>query len=164
MSAIGDKIADVSLRYQGTPYKWGGHTPSGFDCSGMVAYAVKEATGQVISPDSHAQMTVGEGLTRDDGLQRGDILCWDTMSGSEVREGNPCSHTGIYVGNNLMMNCLNPDLGCRTSDISSDYWKRQVRFLGARRFRGDGDDEPTPDDTTRRHRHRPHRRKNTNHD
>lgn len=135
MSVIGDKIADKSLKYQGTPYQWGGKTPAGFDCSGLVAYAVKEATGEVISPDSHAQANVGKELGREDALQRGDILLWDTQGGREVREGNTVSHTGIYVGNNLMMNCLNEDLGCRTSDISSDYWKRQVRFLGARRFR-----------------------------
>jgi peptidoglycan DL-endopeptidase CwlO len=49
----GQRIVDVALKYQSSPYVWGGKTPSGFDCSGYVAYVIKEALGIAVSGDSH---------------------------------------------------------------------------------------------------------------
>jgi cell wall-associated NlpC family hydrolase len=127
----GQRIAAEAQRYVGRPYVWATHGPDTFDCSGLVHWVVLQATGQNISPDSHAQFNLGAPVEWDL-LQPGDIVFYDTMNGSEVREGNNASHVGIMVGGGRMVNALNPDQGVVESDPFSSYFK--PLYIGARRL------------------------------
>jgi hypothetical protein len=126
------------------PYVYGGHSTKGWDCSNMISVAMEALTGKEFPRDSHVQYTLGTAVDRKD-WQPGDILCWDTMNGTEVRNGNACSHVGVYSGNNKMMNALNPSMGTQESDLTSNYWQNDVKYLGARRVLPTGDPTPKPD-------------------
>ena len=128
---MGERIAAEAQRYIGSRYVFATHGPESFDAPGLVSWVVLQTAGRTISPDSHAQFTMGTPVDLD-GLQPGDILFYDTMNGMEVREGNAASHVGIFVGNGQMVNALNEDRGVIASDPFSEYFK--PRYLGARRL------------------------------
>lgn len=74
-------------KYEGVPYKWGGTTPRGFDCSGFVQYVYRKA-GIRLPRTSAAQRRVGVPVPRSQ-ARPGDLVC---MPG----------HVGIYLGNGMM--------------------------------------------------------------
>ncbi len=107
--------------------------PDCTDCSGLVRRCYREATGQDIGGDSHEQIKLGTEIARS-AVQPGDLLFWDTMNGTEVRGGNTASHVGIATGGNRMINALTWGMKTAESDLGSNYWTTQVKFLGARRL------------------------------
>ncbi|MBV9840889.1 MAG: C40 family peptidase [Sphingomonadaceae bacterium] len=75
--AIGGEIDPVvaAERLIGTPYRWGGRSGDGIDCSGLVQLAL--AFAGVVSPrDSDQQRALGEEIAAGDALVRGDIICF----------------------------------------------------------------------------------------
>lgn len=75
----------------GTPYRWGGSTPAGFDCSGLMMWAWARV-GVSLPRTSGAQRSATQRITRDQ-LQPGDL----------VFSGSPVSHVGMYVGGGQMI-------------------------------------------------------------
>jgi len=127
----GGRIAAEAEQYVGYPYVWATHGPNSFDCSGLVHWAILQATGENVSPDSHAQFNSGTPVEWDQ-LRPGDIVFYDPQHGAEVREGNNASHVGIFVRDGQMVNALNEQSGVVMSDPFSDYFK--PLYLGARRL------------------------------
>ncbi len=127
----GDRIAAEARNLIGRRYVWATHGPDTFDCSGLVHWVVLQATGQNISPDSHAQFNTGTPVEWDL-LRPGDVVFYDTMEGAEVREGNRASHVGIFIGGGRMVNALNEQAGVREDDPFSAYFK--PKYLGGRRM------------------------------
>lgn len=74
------RVADfvsVAERFAGVPYLWGGCTPLGFDCSGLVQIALL-AAGKFAPRDADQQESVlGVALAAGESLQRGDLIFWD---------------------------------------------------------------------------------------
>lgn len=94
LSISGGSNSDVvsyAYNFLGTPYKWGGTSPSGFDCSGFTQY-VYNHFGVGIGRSTYDQINDGVPVSRDQ-LKPGDLV----MFGSS---GSP-NHTGIYVGNGM---------------------------------------------------------------
>ena len=83
-----NKIVEIAKRYIGTPYVYGGSTPSGFDCSGFVKY-VYGKMGIELPRTSYSQATIGTYVSLNE-LEIGDIVCFGK---------NSINHVGIYVGN-----------------------------------------------------------------
>lgn len=120
------------------PYVWGGGTingPSagatpgiGFDCSGLVLYAVYQASGGKITaarPADH-QASLGHSVPRGQ-EQRGDVISFTEPGQSQAH------HIGIYLGNGKLLHA--PDIGqtVKVSDLGSSYWQQQtwnIRRLG----------------------------------
>ena len=90
-NAAAQRIVDTALAQQGTPYAWGGSSPRGFDCSGLVQYAAR-AAGISVPRTSRTQATVGTPVSRAD-LRPGDLVFFY----------NPVGHVGIYIGDGKMV-------------------------------------------------------------
>lgn len=84
----------VGMRYIGVPYVWGGSTPDGFDCSGLVQYVYREI-GISLPRTSRMQFTVGSYIPPDrmDLLLPGDLVFFGYGGDS-----SQVHHVGIYVG------------------------------------------------------------------
>lgn len=79
-----DQVVQVALQYQGVPYRYGGSTPAGFDCSGFVQYVYAQF-GVALPRTVSQQAAAGVRISRED-ARPGDIVI---MAG----------HNGIYLGN-----------------------------------------------------------------
>ena len=89
-STLGGQAVAIAEQYLGVPYVWGGASPSGFDCSGLVMYVYAQL-GVSLPHNAAAQMSVLPAVPLSD-LQPGDLVFF-----------NGASHVGIYVGNGTMI-------------------------------------------------------------
>jgi cell wall-associated NlpC family hydrolase len=88
-AAQGGSIIAIAARYVGTPYRYGGTTPSGFDCSGFTQYVYRQV-GVSLPRTSGAQAAGGRHISRSE-ARPGDLVY--------PRSGG---HIGIYAGNGMM--------------------------------------------------------------
>jgi cell wall-associated NlpC family hydrolase len=113
-------VVGIAMRYLGVPYVWGGSSPSGFDCSGLVAYAYGQM-GISLPHYTGAQWNVGVGVSRGD-LQPGDLVFFDGLG-----------HVGIYIGGNQFIHAPHTGDVVKISSISGWY---ADTYVGARRITG----------------------------
>jgi cell wall-associated NlpC family hydrolase len=83
--------ASIAMRYLGVPYVWGGASPSGFDCSGLVMYVYAQL-GISLGHYTGAQWSETVPISMSQ-AQPGDLVFF-----------NGVSHVGIYIGNGQMVN------------------------------------------------------------
>jgi cell wall-associated NlpC family hydrolase len=84
------EAATIAMQYLGVPYVWGGSTPGGFDCSGLVMYVYGQL-GISLPHFAAAQYGFGTPVSRD-ALQPGDLVFFDGLN-----------HVGIYIGGGEMV-------------------------------------------------------------
>lgn len=113
-SSRGSTIVSTAMRYVGYRYRFGGTSPSGFDCSGFVYYVLNHS-GVSISRDMYSQLNSGPRVSSKD-LRPGDLLFF---SGTYKRG---LSHAGIYIGNGRFVHAENESTGVAVSDLWSSYW------------------------------------------
>src|SRR5699024_8337149 len=106
-----------------SPYAFGGTTPAGFDSSGFINYAFKEA-GVDLSR-THAGMWENNGV-HVDSPSVGDVVFFENTYKSGV------SHSGIYIGNNQMIHAGTSATGVEVTSMAIDYW--DSRYIGAKSF------------------------------
>lgn len=94
---LGDQIVADARHYLGIPYVWGGATPAGFDCSGLVQYVLHDL-GVAMPRTAAAQSTVGALVGGLAAAQPGDLLFFYS----------PVGHVGIYLGNGQMLDAPQP--------------------------------------------------------
>jgi cell wall-associated NlpC family hydrolase len=112
-SASAARIIPTAERYLGTPYRYGGTSPStGFDCSGFVQYVF--AKNAVKLPrTSRQQAKVGLPLRKDwRSLSRGDLVMF-------AEKGRPISHVAIYAGGNRIIHATSSGGAVRYDDLST---------------------------------------------
>ena len=120
-SSKGGSIVAEAERYLGVKYVYGGSSPSGFDCSGLVQYVLRKQ-GISVPHSSGAQFGCGTAVSRSQ-LQPGDLVFF--------KSGGSISHVGIYVGGGQMIHA--PRTGKTVSYTSIDSMSRQKSFAGGRR-------------------------------
>lgn len=120
-SSKGQAIVDTAKKYLGVRYVWGGTSPSGFDCSGLVQYACSK-NGISVSRTSRDQFHNGVAVSKSD-LQPGDLVFF--------AKNGTIHHVGIYVGNGNMIHAPQTGDVVKISSINTPY--RQSQYAGARR-------------------------------
>ena len=88
-TAEGNALVETAKRYLGVPYVWGGTTPSGFDCSGLMQYVYRE-NGIDISRTTFEQIKEGTAVNKEN-LQPGDLVFFGSWEDPH--------HVGMYIGN-----------------------------------------------------------------
>jgi cell wall-associated NlpC family hydrolase len=106
----------------GTPYRYGGSGPDAFDCSGLVAYAYRQA-GVALPRTAAQQYALARPVPRAE-LRPGDLVFF-RWSGREV------SHVGIYAGDGQFVHAPQTGGQVRTENLD-DEWYRE-RYVGAGR-------------------------------
>lgn len=120
-SAKGQAIVDEAKKYLGVPYVWGGTTPDGFDCSGLVQYVCRDL-GITVDRVTYDQINNGVSVPRSE-LAPGDLIFF-------AKDGD-VHHVGIYVGNNEFIHAPRTGDVVKISSLSESYYSEQ--YYGARR-------------------------------
>lgn len=94
----GSAVVSEAERFLGVPYVWGGATPSGFDCSGLVQYVYAQL-GVHLPRTTYTQVKVGSPVATLTQAQPGDLVFF---AGSDGTLSSP-GHVGIYVGSGKMI-------------------------------------------------------------
>ncbi|HZG72798.1 MAG TPA: NlpC/P60 family protein [Chondromyces sp.] len=114
-------LISTAKRYIGVPYKWGGTTPSGFDCSGFLNYVFQHGANKDLPRTVAGIYSAG---TKVSSPQVGDIVFFQTYTSG-------ASHAGIYLGNNQFIHASSSQ-GVTISSLKTSYWSQ--RYLGAKRI------------------------------
>lgn len=123
-ATVADMVIDEAKQHIGTPYRWGGKTPKGFDCAGFTRY-VYAKFGVSLAPSAAPQYRQGTVLKEGD-LKRGDLVFY-AGSKNEHRIGHVGIVTTVDADGFSFIHASNT--GVRI-DLSSDpYYKS--RYIGA---------------------------------
>jgi peptidoglycan DL-endopeptidase CwlO len=118
-TAVAQRAATLALRMVGTPYRWGGESPGGFDCSGLVRWAYLQV-GVDLPHNSHALYGVGDVVPRTD-LRTGDVLFFSGLG-----------HVGLYLGGGKMVHAPYSGKTVEMVDLATTNYGG--RLVGVRRI------------------------------
>lgn len=121
---ISSELLSIQKKWQNTPYRLGGVSVDGADCSGFIQSVFKEHFHTTIPRTTITQMQNGKKIARNE-LESGDILFFKTGRGPHGL------HTGIYVDKDEFIH-LSTKGGVKKASFNSSYWK--PKFIGARRY------------------------------
>jgi peptidoglycan DL-endopeptidase CwlO len=111
-------VVGIAMRYLGVPYVWGGASPRGFDCSGLVVYVFAQI-GVSLPHSTYALWNMGTPVSRDQ-LQPGDLVFFSGLG-----------HMGIYIGGGQMIHAPHTGDVVKISSLSGYYTSA---WVGARRI------------------------------
>ena len=121
------KVSSIATKYAlqmvGAPYRYGGNTPRGFDCSGLIHYSYARA-GVTVPRTTSQQREYSRLVARKD-IQIGDLLFFN-------QSGKRWSHVGLYIGDNRFVHAPSTGKIVHVASLTNRYWRRH--FAGARRF------------------------------
>lgn len=116
------KAVSVAKSNIGVPYQWGGMSPSGFDCSGLIKYSYARA-GKTLNRTA-AQMFYGNGYRIYNYIQPGDLMFY-----APTKASSP-THVAMYIGNGKMIMAASSK-GVMITSTNNPYW--HPRYVGTKR-------------------------------
>jgi cell wall-associated NlpC family hydrolase len=122
-AAIGDEIVIRAVALVGTPYRYGGSGPTGFDCSGLVSYIYHEV-GIDVPRTAADQYRAATPVNKAD-LEPGDVLFFRTR-------GRGVSHVAIYAGSGRFVHAPQTGRSIELRELADDYYG--PRLVGAGRL------------------------------
>lgn len=120
-SSVGERAAAVALDQVGTPYRYGGSGPDGFDCSGLVQYSYSQAGVRV--PRTTGQLWSATQTVKRDALRVGDLLFFSI-------EGK-MSHVGMYLGGQRFVHAPSSGRSVSVATLNSPFY--EAAFIRAGR-------------------------------
>jgi lipoprotein Spr len=117
-----DRVLLEIVSMLGVPYRLGGNSQSGIDCSGFTSHVYTRAVERQIPRVTRSQYGVGADVAKSD-LQFGDLVFFNTT-------GRTPSHVGIYIEDDLFAHA-SVSYGVTISSLESTYYRK--RYVGARR-------------------------------
>ncbi|MGE5690602.1 MAG: NlpC/P60 family protein [Pseudomonadota bacterium] len=112
-------VVGIAMQYLGVPYRWGGASPSGFDCSGLVMYVYAQV-GVSLPHYTGSLWGMGVPVSRED-LQPGDLVFF-----------NGLGHMGIYAGGGSFVHAPHTGDVVKVSSLSDSWYA--ATYMGARRI------------------------------
>jgi cell wall-associated NlpC family hydrolase len=135
LSPLRTQVVFTAMQMVGVPYLWGGSTPTGFDCSGLVQYAYSNA-GMQLPRTAAAQFAASTPLTLENAVA-GDLLFFNDRSRT--------SHVAIYLGEGRFVHAPNGGSQVSLDNLGTSYWR--AHFSGAGRIIPPGLVRSSPDTT-----------------
>ncbi len=120
VTSVTSSIVDYAKQFIGTPYVYGGSSPSGFDCSGYTSYVYKQF-GITLPRTSSSQYNYVAKVSRNE-LKPGDLVFFGSGS---------VGHVGMYIGNNQFIHSPSSGKTVCIESMSSSYYTRN--YIGAGR-------------------------------
>jgi len=128
-TTLREKMLMEVIKYLNTPYKYGGNTKDGMDCSAFTQILFRDVFNINLERSARLQYNQGREVSGKSELMFGDLVFFNTRK--RVRPG----HVGIYIGDNLFAHASTKK-GVTITSIDYDYYSRT--FMGARRFESNG--------------------------
>lgn len=122
VASRGAVLATLARRLVGSPYRWNGSGPEGFDCSGLLHWVFRRV-GIQLPRTSFEAFRTGRPVSRSE-LQPGDVVFFTTYAPG-------ASHAGVYLGGGEFIHASSSG-GVRVDSLSRPYYR--ARYLGARRY------------------------------
>lgn len=120
----GRRVALTALQWLGVPYRYGGASPQGFDCSGLVWYSYRQLGLRV--PRTTAGLQADSRPVPTAELRPGDLLFFRFTGGSKA------SHVGIYLGDRRFVHAPSRGGWVSRARLDSEFWRS--RLVGAGRL------------------------------
>ncbi len=124
LSGSGETVVREASKYLGVPYVYGGATPNGFDCSGLVQYVFRKF-GVELPHYTVTQAQRGTPVNREE-LRPGDVIFFGENGGRGF-----LYHVGIYIGNNRFIHAPHTGDVVKVSALEGKYDRN---FACARRY------------------------------
>ena len=125
-----ENIIATAFQLKGVPYLWGGMTPKGVDCSGLVRWSF--LMNGILLPRNASQMIFCGDKVSLDQMKRGDLVFF----GTPAKDGKPqrVTHVGIYIGNGRIIHSSHLVRVNSLVPGESDYYENAHRLIAARRL------------------------------
>ncbi len=111
------EAAGHAQKMLGKPYKYGGSSPTGFDCSGLVLYSFRQA-GVRLPHNTEQQRKTARPIQVAE-LRPGDLLFFN-------QEGKKYGHVAIYIGSGKFVHAPSSGKSVRADNLSNPYWKKHL--------------------------------------
>jgi lipoprotein Spr len=120
-----ERLIQNILSWLGTPYRYGGSTKRGVDCSNFVRSILNETAGIRLPANAQTQALLFEPIYEIDKLRFGDLIFFSGRNRRAKRIG----HVGIYLGNGIFVHS-STYRGVVVTHISENYYTQRYRFGG----------------------------------
>lgn len=123
-SDLRSRVVEYAKQFLGVPYKWGGSSPSGFDCSGFVKYVYNHFNISMSRTASSQFSSLSTKVSKSD-LRVGDLVFFSSPSNTKA-----IHHVGIYVGGGSFIHASSPGNDVKYDSILKGYYN--TYYMGAR--------------------------------
>ncbi len=113
-SSGGHRVVELAKKFLGTPYVYGGSSPSGFDCSGFTSYIYRQL-GYSLNRVANDQLANGIPVSKSE-LIPGDLVLFKRAGNSSVH------HVGIYAGGGMMIHSPQTGDVVKYTSITTGYY------------------------------------------
>lgn len=121
VTSIRNQLQNAHQKWEGTPYRYGGNSSTGVDCSAFTQIVFRDFFDKDLPRNTWSQLETGSGIRRAS-IKTGDLIFFKT--------GRKSLHVGISMGNGDFLHASQSS-GVMISNIGERYWA--IRYLGARR-------------------------------